>query len=389
MGHASQHLGGGTDEQASAATSPPLWRSPLKLCRPVQWSKSAFVLIGPAYGLRDVVARGDPVGPVIMDTLLAAAAFALASSGCYVLNDLSDRVADRAHPRKRRRPIAAGLVNPRQALALAVGLFVLAGLLVLLVGADTRGWVALTAGLYVANVMLYSAYFKHKVIADVMSLALGFVLRVMGGCAAAGVEPSVWLLNVTFFLSMFLAFGKRLGERRTLSREPGSRDARGGSVSGGSAGSDAGAVAHRRVQAGYTDTLLQMAVVVTAVSTLLTYGSYVQSQSLQYVLGFNLLWLTMLPAFYGLFRCIVKVEQGVYDDPTELAVHDRGFQVAALAFVCLSLGIMVWTPGASARAGAGRAVEQQEAATGRGTPVSTDRAGPAGAQPGQDSSLDR
>jgi hypothetical protein len=143
----------------------------------------------------------------------------------------------------------------------------------------------------------------------------------MGGCAAAGIEPSAWLLNVTFFLSMFLAFGKRLGERRVL------------------AGEDR-AVEHRKVQAGYTDSLLQMAVVVTAVSTLLTYGSYVQNLGAQHVVGFNLMWLTMLPAFFGMFRAIVMLEQGRFDDPTELALHDRPFQLAALLFVLLTVGLL-------------------------------------------------
>src|SRR5690606_16191438 len=119
---------------------------------------------------------------------------------------------------------------------------------------------------------------------DVISLASGFVLRVLGGCAAAMVVPSSWLLNCIFFLSMFLAFGKRLGERRTL-------------------GADAAAA--RGVQSVYTDDLLRMSVVVTAVATLITYAGYVQAHEEDYRRGFNLLWLTMLPATYGLLRCIV------------------------------------------------------------------------------------
>ena len=129
----------------------------------------------------------------------------------------------------------------------------------------------------------------------------------MAGCAAVGIEPSVWLLNVTFFLSMFLAFGKRLGERRMLSGAD-------------SAAHDPGRAAlHRKVQAGYTDSLLQMAVVVTAVITLMTYALYVKEQGPRYVVGFNLLWLTMLPATYGLLRTIVKLEQGA-NGPIERAL---------------------------------------------------------------------
>jgi 4-hydroxybenzoate polyprenyltransferase len=295
----------------------PAWWSFLRLARPVQWSKSVFVLVGPLYGLRDLPPEARTSTRLIdlaISVALAAAAFALVSSACYVVNDLFDRVSDQAHPRKRSRPIACGQVGPGLAWAYAAGLTLAAAALVTVLEARGEGrWVALALTVYALNVLLYSVWLKHVLIADVMCLALGFVLRVLGGCAAAAVQPSTWLLNVTLFLSMFLAFGKRLGERRTLGE----------------------AAVHRRVQAGYTDALLQMAVVVTAVSTLLTYASYIQATE-TLVIGFNLMWLTMLPAFYGLFRAIVLVEQGRYDDPTELAVHDRPFQTAGIVFVAIT-----------------------------------------------------
>lgn len=307
------------------AAAPALWWSLVRLARPAQWTKSAFVLIGPLYGLRDLGSAGMSVREVALRAALAAGAFALASSACYVVNDLLDRVADQSHPRKRKRPIAAGHVTVGQALAWAGVLAVGAVGLLLSIGAPTVGWVALALGLYVVNVTAYSAWLKHVLILDVIGLALGFVLRVMGGCAAVGIEPSVWLLNVTFFLSMFLAFGKRLGERKALA------DPRGGADEGHRA------VEHRRVQAGYTDSFLQMAVIVTAGATLLTYASYVQSLGSRHVVGFNLMWLTMLPAFYGMFRAILMLERGRYDDPTELAVHDRGFQLAGVMFVLMTV----------------------------------------------------
>src|SRR5262249_52399087 len=134
----------------------------------------------------------------------------------------------RAHPRKRRRPLAAGVISPSRAVLAACVLSIAALALPwlgVLAGAkpmdETRGGlsaalVAIAVSFSVANTMAYSFIIKHVVIADVMSLSLGFVVRVMAGCAAVLVEPSVWLLNTTFFLAMFLAFGKRLGERRVL-----------------------------------------------------------------------------------------------------------------------------------------------------------------------------
>jgi 4-hydroxybenzoate polyprenyltransferase len=171
------------------------------------------------------------------------------------------------------------------------------------------------------------------VIADVVCLSLGFVLRVFGGCAAVGIAPTTWLLNCTLFFAMFLAFGKRLGERRTL-------------------GADAAAA--RTVQAGYTDDLLRMAVVVTGVATLVIYAAYVQSREAwvkdllaraihPHGAWFNVLWLTMLPATYALLRSIVLLERGRFDDPTELAVKDRATQLAGFVFVLIVVGLIALT----------------------------------------------
>lgn len=301
--------------------SRPLAFSLLKLARPHQWVKSGFVLIGPFYGLADT---GRPLAEILVPSLFTAIAFALASSSCYVVNDIFDVEADRQHPRKRRRPIASGAVSVGTAWGFAVFLLVASAILVALLPpmgeTSVRGLVGLTIGLYVLNVTVYSVWIKHIVIADVMGLSLGFVLRVMGGCAAVAIPPSTWLLNCTFFLAMFLAFGKRLGERRT-------------------AGVRAEGV--RSVQAAYSDEMLRMAVVVTAVVTLLSYSGYVQAQEVDYreaAMGnFNLLWLTILPATFGMLRCIVLLERGDYDDPTELAVHDRAFAFAGLVFVLMTV----------------------------------------------------
>lgn len=299
----------------------------IRLARPKQWVKGAFVLLGPLYGM----VGGAPVDwPAVA---FAFVAFGLASSGCYIINDVRDVESDRAHPRKKQRPVASGRVQPGTALAFAAALFggaAVAALAPLAFGTDGSrvAWLAFFVGLYALNVSAYSLGIKHVVVVDVISLAAGFVLRVLGGCAAAGVEPSTWLLNCTFFVSMFLAFGKRLGERRTM-------------------GDGVGTV--RAVQNEYTDELLRMAVVVTGVASLGTYAAYVQAQGHLYTArldgpqgwGMNLLWLTMLPATFGLLRCIVQVEKGAYDDPTELAAGDRPFQIGVALFGVVTL-LAIW-----------------------------------------------
>ena len=292
----------------------------IRLARPMQWAKGAFVVVGPVYGLaiRDV--------PSALAVFGAFLAFAFASSGCYVHNDVQDRERDRVHPRKRHRPIASGRIGVAHAYMFAIALFVLAAGMLLLVptrenALGPRALLAACVVLYVANVLAYSTWLKHKAVADVISLSIGFVLRVLGGCAAVAIMPSTWLLNVTFFVSMFLAFGKRLGERRTMGES---------------------ASAARGVQLKYTDDLLRMAMVVTGVATLLTYAQYVQSQSEVYTHGFNLLWLTMLPATYCLLRAMVKVEVGEYDDPTDMAIRDRPFQLAVGCFGVITLLLILW-----------------------------------------------
>jgi 4-hydroxybenzoate polyprenyltransferase len=323
------------DEKAAGAGSTitrrdrgTLW-SFVRLARVHQWLKGVFVLVGPLYGLKDLTTQQHEQwwGP-LSSGLLAFLAFGLASSTCYIVNDLHDAEADRMHPRKRHRPIASGAISRGAALAFAMVLLLGAAGTVIALPAEVRLGLAAVVGAYVLNVLAYSAWLKHVVIADVLSLSLGFVLRMFGGCAAVGIAPSTWLLNVTLFLAMFLAFGKRLGERRVM-------------------GIDAAAA--RGVQAVYTDDLLRMVVVVTAVATLVTYASYVQAKEIEasflvwpFRAKFNFLWFTMVPAIYALMRAIVLLERGRYDDPTELAVKDRPMQAAVLAFMLLTAGVLGW-----------------------------------------------
>ncbi len=293
----------------------------VRLMRPKQWAKSAFVLIGPLYALADP-AKHLEARAVLVPALFAAAAFSLASSACYIINDIMDVESDRRHPRKKNRPLASGAVSISAGWVLTVVLFAMAAGCAAWVPIPNVWWVAGLVAVYSVNVAAYSVAIKKVVIADVLSLSLGFVLRVLGGCAAAGVSPSTWLLNCTLFFAMFLAFGKRLGERRTVV--------------------DAAAI--RAVQGQYTDELLRMTTVVTGVALLVTYAGYLESRQEQYTValpgfaaGFNLLWLTMVPASFGLLRAIVLLETGRYDDPTEIVSKDGAMQASALTFGVLTV----------------------------------------------------
>lgn len=313
------------DAHAAPPTTGPI--ACLKLLRVHQWAKSAFVFVGPTYWLAEHQPGSWP--SFIVEVLLTAVAFALASSCCYVFNDLADIEADRAHPRKRRRPLASGAITPGTGRAVALVCAVLAAACAVAVPGPGRWVVTGLVALHVTNVLAYSAFLKHRVIADVLSLSMGFVIRVTAGCFAVAIAPSTWLLNVTFFLAMLLAFGKRLGERRVMEAE----------------GADAADA--RGVQRAYSDILLQMFVVVSGVGTLLTYSGYISARDpggYAYLFNFDPLWLTMIPATYGLLRAILLLERGRFDDPTELAVKDPLFQVSAFAFVAITAAVVFLLP---------------------------------------------
>jgi decaprenyl-phosphate phosphoribosyltransferase len=328
-----------TKNQSEPASQTALIKGLIKLIRLKQWSKGIFVFIGPVFALAAGKLDAIPRPELALQVGLTFFAFCLAASGCYVFNDLADIERDRAHPRKKFRPLASGAVPV--SLAKPVGVFLLlagAGCAIAVPG-TTKWWVFSFVVLYIANVMVYSSWLKHYVVLDVLSLSSGFVLRVLGGCAAVNVPTSTWLLNATLFLSMFLAFGKRLGERRLM-------------------GSDESAIAARDVQLEYSDQLLRMFTIVTGVATLLTYTSYIQSRERKLTynfldgpvgleshgFGFNLLWITVLPATLAMLRTITLLMRGTYDDPTELAQRDNVVRISGLLFV-LTTAIVLWIGG--------------------------------------------
>ena len=174
----------------------------LRLARPKQWVKNVLVFAAPgAAGVLDE--RG-----ALVDTLLAFVCFCMAAAGTYFLNDVRDVEADRRHPTKRLRPVAAGTVPVGVATALGV---------LLLVGAIALGWavrwpLAATVAGYAALTTSYSAVLKHVAVVDVVAVAAGFVLRAIAGAAATGVPISDWFFIVTSFGSLFMVTGKRGAE---------------------------------------------------------------------------------------------------------------------------------------------------------------------------------
>ncbi|MGH3946189.1 MAG: decaprenyl-phosphate phosphoribosyltransferase, partial [Pseudonocardiaceae bacterium] len=180
----------------------------VRTMRPRQWLKNVLVLAAPFAGgylfeLHVLTAVG-----------IAFVAFSLAASGVYLVNDVNDVEADRAHPIKRNRPIAAGVVAPPLALAVAVLLFAGAIGVSFLASPD----LALVTVVYIAVQISYCLWLKHQPVVDIAIVASGFLLRAIAGGAAAEIELSQWFLLVAAFGSLFMVAGKRYAEIRLAER---------------------------------------------------------------------------------------------------------------------------------------------------------------------------
>ena len=272
----------------------------LKLLRPRQWVKNIFVF-APLFFSPGLTGQGAFFNVAIM-----FAAFCLVASGLYCLNDFSDREADKLHPEKRNRPVASGDVSG----VLAIALFVIlcgAGLFVA-ISWTAGGWVLVA---YLALTVLYSFYFKRLAIIDVLTIAIGFVLRVYAGAIAAGVQPTVWILVCTGMLALFIALTKR---RDDLAQELSSD--------------------HRESLGGYSIAFLDASFVMVSTALVVSYVVFTTDADAMRRLGSENLYLTIPFVVGGTLRqlqlTIVHRRSG---SPTELATSDPGLLVSFLGWL--------------------------------------------------------
>jgi decaprenyl-phosphate phosphoribosyltransferase len=185
----------------------------LEACRPRQWLKNAVVVLPPAAA--GVLTRSSALVAVAG----AVIAFCLLASSTYLVNDVHDLASDRRHPRKRFRPIAAGELSPTFALKLAAGL-ALAGLLL---SVAIRPALAVVGVCYLVLTLSYSMVWRDVLVADIVIVAAGFLVRAAAGAVAADVRLSTSFLAVTSACALFLVIGKRYGEldqQRTAGARP-------------------------------------------------------------------------------------------------------------------------------------------------------------------------
>lgn len=181
-------------------------RGIVKSCRPQQWTKNVLVFAAPVAA--GVIGNGD----IVRRTVLAFAAYCLAASGTYLLNDARDVEADRQHPTKRNRPIAAGIVPVPLAVGLGVGLIVAA----LAIAFSVERNLGFTITAYLVLTTAYTYKLKQIPVYDIVAVAAGFVLRAVAGATATNVSISEWFFIVTSFGALLMVVGKREGERHVL-----------------------------------------------------------------------------------------------------------------------------------------------------------------------------
>jgi decaprenyl-phosphate phosphoribosyltransferase len=284
----------------------------VELLRPTQWVKNVVVFAGPAAGLK--LSSGHSLG----QAMVAFAAFCLAASATYALNDVVDRTADASHPTKRLRPVARGAIRPAMAVMVAVVLAAATISLTTLV--LSSGVTAVLAG-YLALTLAYSLTLKRRVILDVIVVACGFVLRAFAGAVAVGVPTSEWLIGCVFTLCLFMGFGKRRCEIAMI-------------------GNTEEIGHHRRTLVRYTPDLLNHLLAVSAGIAVITFLLYtLDTQGHPSPFHKEHLFYTLPLVIYGIFRFAMLTELGIYSGPTEIVLKDRAMVLAIVLWTLCALVI--------------------------------------------------
>ncbi len=277
----------------------------LQTIRPHQWVKNVFVL-APVVFAKEIFS-------VFLLTRAAAAfaIFCLLAGAVYALNDVLDREADRVHPIKRRRPIASGLVPVGWAKVLAI-VFVVVAL----------GWAttfsvpfAVVAALYFSQNVAYSFWLKHVAYVDVACIALGFVLRVVGGGLATRIDVSWYLISCTALLAFFLGFGKRRHELTSA---------------------ETNAAAQRVALESYSKRGLDRALAATGIATVATYLAYTLDSHTMTFFQTKWLWPSTLFVVLGVWRFLYIVKnRPSAESPTQEMLSDGPFVATLLLWVVL------------------------------------------------------
>ncbi len=289
-------------------TSPlPAW---LRAMRPKQWVKNILVFAAP-------VAAGALFDPrVLINSLWAFVSFSLISASIYLINDVRDVDADRLHPKKRFRPIAAGELGPRTATILAA---------VTMIGSLALGWwvapmLGITLAVYWVLQVGYSMFLKHQPIIDLAMVTSGFLLRAVAGGVASGIELSQWFLLVACFGSLFMVAGKRYSEMKELGSEAGTR-----------------ASLER-----YSLSYLRFVWAISCSIVIMSYSLWTFEHRENEPWGIAWTTISIVPFTLALLRYAMDIDAGNAGEPEDVVLNDRVLQgLAVLWMIPLGIGIFV------------------------------------------------
>ena len=307
----------GIDEPANPQGHPPknLLDGMYKALRPKQWVKNVLVIAAPAAAGAEALTDTR----TLIDVLIAFAVFCLAASSIYLVNDARDVEADRAHPTKRFRPIAAGVLPVPLAYAMAV--ILIAASIGLSFLASSGPGLAIVVSVYIALQLGYCFGWKHQPVIDIALVSSGFMLRAMAGGVAASILLSQWFLLVAAFGSLFMAAGKRYAELLLAQRSQ---------------------KKIRKSLEGYTATYLRFVWTLSATAVVLAYSLWGFEMGNR-AGGAAAVWyqISMVPFTVAILRYAADVDRGTAGSPDEIALHDRALQALALLWI-ISIGIAVY-----------------------------------------------
>ncbi len=279
----------------------------IQTMRPKQWTKNGFIFVPLIFDGKLPLPINDRLSntPYFLLTAAGFALLCLSSSAIYVINDLVDIEADRAHPIKRDRPLPSGRLSRGVAIAAAIALPAVSLLLAFLLDG---AFAAVLAG-YLALQIAYSFWLKHIALLDVLTIAAGFLLRVAAGVVLVDVQRfSPWLYIFTAMLALFLGFAKRRQELVLLQE---------------------GANNHRAIFDHYNVKLLDEIILITTATTVMTYALY--TFSAEGLPENHAMMLTTPFVLYGIFRYLYLIHvRGEGDAPDEVILRDRPMQAAVL-----------------------------------------------------------
>lgn len=277
----------------------------IALLRPKQWIKNLFVF-GPIIFSNNLMNF-----QLLKNIILTFICFCCISSAVYVLNDIVDVERDRQHPKKCKRPIASGKISVQE--ALIMGIFL--GIISLIIAIGLNMYIVIIILLYLSNNITYSFKIKNIFLIDILSISLGFILRVLAGGISIHVELSKWIILCTLFLSLFLGFGKRRSEIMILGEN---------------------ASSHRQNLSQYTEKLLDQFINIALTCTIMSYSIYC-------ILGSyngNFIWTTIFTVFGVLRYYYLMYSKGEGGNPAEIVLKDKQLCSCVLLWGCTCVLIL-------------------------------------------------